>query len=267
MSLSAYTSGRTIKGSQTIATFLAHPWMKKCSQNATTHAFEWRSNPDSETAVKRSYGGMLKRLRATFYPRYTTPKKRRNESSSKKQGELIHRHLSHMVNCVSDSRCTCDKKTSAKRINKHARQILDKLASLKISLKRAESIMICPEGDFGTRVDLIGVAQEGTPFERSVLISVKTGYKTHFKRKARAISPNMEAPLEQWKDVPVNHHRLQLLMEYLVARHEYDTIFDECLIIYGCHKSEREPHIEHLSAPSQYIGLYPKLLAQIKETD
>jgi hypothetical protein len=238
--------------------------MKQVTQNQTTYAFEWTS---SVGKIKHCYGGMLKRLKPTFYPKYTSPKKRRNESSSKKQGELIHRHLAHVVNCVPDGICTCDTKTNGKRINKHAAQILKKLESRKIVLKRAEPIVICPEGNFGTRLDLIGVAQEGTPFERSVLISVKTGYKKHFKRKARAITPNMEAPFDKWLDVPINHHRLQILMEYLIAYHEYETIFDECIIIYGCHKNENDPHIENLSNPSQYIGLYSKILEKIKSVD
>lgn len=79
----------------------------------------------------------------------------------------------------------------------------------------------------------------------SVLISIKTGYEGVLDR---ANIGRLEKPFEDWVDNPRSHHRLQLLVEYLICRHEYGVRFDEALIIY----SREEPTVDYpLSAMKQ----------------
>lgn len=59
----------------------------------------------------------------------------------------------------------------------------------------------------------------------------------------RANIGRLEKPFNEWVDNPRSHHRLQLLVEYLICRHEYDVRFDEALIIYS--RNTGEPELDY----------------------
>lgn len=195
-------------------------------QDPTSFAFIWRRAEGPE----RRYGGVLRYLQNRLYPDYKPPQKRRHERSSRALGERVHRHLAHVVNCAVDGECTCEVKRSvtSQIINKHTRALLTKLHSLHIKPVRCELPIISERWNVGTRIDLVGVKNDG----RSVLISIKTGYDRHFNRRRHKDS-QLKAPLGDWADTPLSHHRAQLLAEYLICRHEYSVTFDECLIMYA----------------------------------
>lgn len=225
--------------------------------------FEPHSKTFLDTSANRRYRGSLKLLKAAFYPSYTAPKVRRNEDSSKAKGTLIHRHIAHRVNCVRDKVCSCiGKKTNTKRINKVALAIIEELEKNQgITLERAELPVLHNRLNFGTQIDLVGIRHKGTTYENSVLISVKTGYKKHFKRKP-ANGRKLKEPFDFLYDTPLSHHQVQVLVEYLLSYHEYNYKFDECLIIYGSSSSseKKTPRCVDIAELQQYISKYDKII-------
>jgi hypothetical protein len=117
-------------------------------------------------------------------------------------------------------------------MNKHSRALLAVLTRLRIKPYRCEVPIVSQLWQVGTRIDLIGVKHDG----RSVLVSIKTGYDRHFNRR-RDKSATLRTPLQEWPDTPLSHHRAQLLAEYLICKHEYGVVFDECLILYAAKRS------------------------------
>lgn len=201
------------------------------TQDPSTYAFVWRENNH-----ERRCGGLLRFLQARLYPNYQPPERRRNERSSRSQGERIHRHLAHAVNCSADGQCSCQVKrpVCTNVMNKHARSLLTQLETLKITPVRCEVPIVSPQWNVGTRIDLIGKHENG----EWVLISIKTGYERHFNRR-RTVGAQLCAPLSEWPDTPLSHHRAQLLAEYLICKHEYGVVFDQCLILYAAKSSRK----------------------------
>lgn len=245
-----------ISASERLSKLLEHPRTKSIRHGPeTSFAFEFTEQDDKTTdaqkqhLVKKRYPGLSKLLKKRFYPHYQPPKMRRNEASSKKLGTLIHRHIMHIVHCIPQKQCVCDVKTSVKRINKHAKNILEFFTKQGIKLKEAEIPIVSKRGKFGTRIDLVGIRNENTQYEELTLISIKTGYKKHFSRKLPS-GRTMEKPFEMMDDIPLNHHKLQVMTEFMVCHHEYGVTFDEALIVYGAkaknkddNKSEELVHI------------------------
>lgn len=241
------------KQSSSLETLLSHPRNKD-------YAFDQVSKTFVHVKKKTRWGGSLKRLCRKFYPDYQAPERAFNGSSSKELGKKIHRHVQHRVNC-KDKPCSCDVKTH--RLNKRAAALLTMLDKQEdIELRRAEVPVVSERGQFGTLLDLVGVRRKSGA---TVLISIKTGYRgAHCDREVLA---RMAAPFEAWSDCPANHHRLQLLVEYLICRHEYGMQFDEALII--CTKDDaEEPTVEY---PLKKLGpmlshsFWETLATQIKD--
>ena len=215
-----------------LETLMSHPRNKDYTFDPTTKTFVNRR-------TKTRWGGSLKRLCRKFYPGYVAPERAFNGSSSKELGKKIHRHVQHQVNCKNTpQRCSCDVKTC--RLNARARALLTMLDKQEdIELVRAEVPVVSEQGQFGTLLDLVGVRRKSGA---TVLISIKTGYRgAHCDRQVIA---RMEAPFDQWSDCPSNHHRLQLLVEYLICQHEYGMQFDEALLIYSKDDTQ-EPTVKY----------------------
>ena len=63
--------------------FLNHEKHQYLRQLGKEHKFAFELMINHKTNKKIRFGGIIKKLRSTFYPKYKEPSKRRNESSSK----------------------------------------------------------------------------------------------------------------------------------------------------------------------------------------
>lgn len=93
--------------------------------------------------------------------------------SSSKYGELVHRHVYHLVECLKFGReCKCGSKfRSEKMANKSAREVLRVLRVNGLVPVASEVVLLAPAWNLATRADLVCANKEG----KIVLVSLKTG--------------------------------------------------------------------------------------------
>lgn len=239
---------------------LTHPrTLLEVSQDPDTFAFVW--SPQSTSANQHHFGGVIKFLQQRLYPMYQPPIRRRYEQSSRVQGLRVHRHLSHAINCVADGHCSCEgrkRPVTSTVMNKHTRSLLTTLERLRITAHRCEVPIVSQQWQVGTRIDLIGIKQDG----RSVLVSIKTGYDRHFNRRHDKTA-NLQAPLHEWPDTPLSHHRAQLLAEYLICKHEYGIVFDECVILYAAKQAVGIHNTNNPDTTSDQTSVHIELLPNL----
>lgn len=195
---------------------------------------------------KERMGGFTRPMRKKFFPDYEEVKKRRSTRSGKKTGERVHRQVYHMIECVGrkGGNCDCTVKTNPKKLNKWTVQCLDKLKSLEITPAAAEVPIFSKRGRRCTKLDLVGWRWKGKPQQRSLVISLKTGYSSCYD--VDRLGQRMKPPLDDIPSIPKNHNQLQGLLEYATLDEEYKLRFDDYLILYLGHGDDGKVKTEYL---------------------
>lgn len=183
--------------------------------------------------TEMSYRGVTRTLKNLFYPDTSTAavsKKRRFGTSSMKTGSTVHRHLYHHFSCKKKRLCYCKTK-SRKKLTPYAVQAIKKLNEMCITIEDAEVPVISHSTRLATRLDLVGTRWKGEPGERSVIISIKTGYA--FPGDKGELEGNvMEKPFDEIPNTFANQNQLQGVCEVALLRNDYKIEFDDYLLLY-----------------------------------
>ncbi len=173
------------------------------------------------------YPGLLRVMASNFYPNRQESKNKRG-GSSKKQGERIHSQIEHFINCTPSGICSCS--TPVKRASLLVKNAFSKFKSIGFTPVRSEVPIFSKNGRFCTRIDIIGYIDKGKDSQRSCMIEIKTGFKTHLKRDGKKTYFNK--PLEEIYASSQNIHQLQLASMAVITEKEYGIQFGEHKIIY-----------------------------------
>lgn len=183
--------------------------------------------------TEMSYRGVTRTLKNLFYPDISTAavsKKRRFGTSSMKTGSTVHRHLYHHFSCKKKRLCYCKTK-SRKTLTPYATQAIKKLNEMKITVEDAEVPVISHSTRMATRLDLVGTRWKGETGERSVIISIKTGYA--FPGDKGELEGNvMEHPFDKIPNTFANQNQLQGACEVAMLKNDYRIEFDDYYLLY-----------------------------------
>lgn len=201
---------------------------------------------------KRMMGGLTKLIRRRFYPDAPEFKKKKHNnnrriiaSRGKTTGTRVHRQIYHMIVCVKLKSCDCKIKTNPKKLNVLTKQAFQVFKQLEFTPLDAEVMILSETARFCTQLDVIGYKWYGTSKQRSVIISIKTGYSDNFdKSKGNKM---MLEPLNSLLSTAQNHNQLQGMLERYILKKEYGVHFDDYYIIYLGHKKDGSAHIETLA--------------------
>lgn len=179
-------------------------------------------------------GGVLKRIKARFFPRYEyqrnktePPAWKRTIKSSTAVGSAVDREVQALVN-RRGIRSIRDPNFPTHTVLLKTRRFFERLDELDIVAVFAEFPVVSREKGVGTRIDLIGVRYPGTTRERIVTIERKTGY-TAGMYKTQGM---MEAPLAHVKNNPFNQHQVQSMVGALLFERCYGVKVDEKYVLY-----------------------------------
>ena len=223
-----------------VESLLNHEWTKQLKYDGVS--FVWNREGDQPIRMK----GITMLTKSRFYP-YYSPIRNKKGVSSKQTGTRVHRQIYHMIECVKKRKgeCICvGVKTSANRLHRWTQQALDQFSTLEIEPDACEIPIMCLHANKCTAIDVIGTMCRGKPSEKSVHISIKTGYQKDYDTNSQ--SSRMREPLGKVLSSPQNHNLLQLLIEKMILEKEYQIIFDEYIIIYLGHYDFDKPRVEYL---------------------
>jgi len=190
--------------------------------------------------------GITDEIKRVFNPNYVIPGCKSGKSAIK-TGSTVHYQLYHMIECEQKRKgnCICTgKKTHKGRLHKLTVQALDKYAELEITVEACEVIIMSKGAERATAIDAIGKRWKGTPNERSVEISIKTGYRVGYD--TNLTGKHMVYPLDSLVSCPKNHNNLQLLIEKMILEVDYNIRFDDYLTIYLGKSVDGSAEIEYL---------------------
>jgi hypothetical protein len=194
-----------------------------------------------------SYRGVTRTLKDLFFPdtRAAVQKKRRFGTSSKKTGSVVHRHLYHHFSCKQKGLCYCKTK-SRKKLTQYATLAIKKLAQMKITVEGAEVPVVSHSTRIATRLDLVGTRWRNEPGERSVIISIKTGYA--FPGDKGECEENfLRSPFHEIPNTFANQNQLQGICEKALLRTDYGIEFDDYFLFYlGKQNGKAECKVERL---------------------
>ena len=175
--------------------------------------------------------GITRMLKKIFYSNYKPIKSKRSKRSNIDIGNKVHRQIYHMVHCLQNqNKCNCTIRTSCKKLHKYTLQALQVFKDLEFTCKASEVPIISEENKICTQIDLLGYRWYEQKNERSVHISIKTGYGPNYD--INRLEQYLSSPLQEVLSTPRNHNRLQLLCERLILEKEYNIYFDDYIIIY-----------------------------------
>lgn len=208
---------------------------------------------DSEKKLV-TWCGLTDVIKDIFFRDYSTPnnqwKRKRFVRSGKEIGTRVHRQIHHMHTCIPKENCNCITKTSPKRLNSKTRMAMKFLKDYEITCDATEFSIISRASKCCTNVDMIGRRWVGTPQEKSVLISWKTGYQMDYDKNKKG--QMLSEPLENYSSSPKHHNQLQAILEYEIISREYELNFDDYFVVYLEHKSKDTYEVEHLRAQELY---------------
>lgn len=186
-------------------------------------------------------GGMTYLTKKIFYSHHETSKNintLKSRRSSKLKGTMIHRHIYHMIHCIT--KCDCHP-VKTRKLNKIAVDAVSTLKRYGITLLDAEVSIYSKLLNSATSLDIIGYIKKND-INTPIIISIKTGYNNIlFKDKTIA---NMDKPLTFIENNPYNHHQLQALLERYILKKEYNFIVDDFYVFYVDHTHSGE-HLLH----------------------
>lgn len=193
---------------------------------------------NSRTKKKMSYRGITAPLHKRFYSKYAVTKKPRNGRSSKETGTRVHRHIYHAVHCKEY--CKCDKKMI--KMHAYAKQALKCLAEMAMTPVACEVPVVSHIAFKSTRLDMICERwADDANAKRSVVISVKTGYRGASSRK-NLDDLMFDAPLDAVPCTLENQDHLQGCCELAMLRRDEGIEFDDYRILYlGETEARMEP--------------------------
>lgn len=201
--------------------------------------------PGITTTIKQRFGNPDMNIVLT--------ESKRGSTSSIQLGNLIHRHIFHLVECArlpANDRCSCSPNPH-NNINKFARTAMNFFKRKGWTPLRSELGIYSPRMNVATRVDVLCI---NTKFE-FVLISIKTGYTGIDKEKPINTNWRFKPPLNMLEDTAGRRHQLQLLMEKIILEEEYGVTISECGVLYVnsiANKPDevifRTPHSSHISS-------------------
>lgn len=155
-------------------------------------------------------GGLHKALQERVYSE--GPKILHDDGpSTREAGKMIHRHVCHMIECVTYARpCTCG--TRAKTITtlcKGACRVFECLLGKGLMLMASEVLVLAPEWNLATRVDLLCLDDD----KRVWLVSIKTG-----GRNRTETGRTFRGPLSHIRDTQSARHHMQLAAERIALQ-------------------------------------------------
>jgi hypothetical protein len=221
---------------------LTHPLTKEIELGE--HTFTWKQ-PGQEP---KQMFGVTKPLAKKFYPDYDAPcSSSYSTASGKETGTRVHRQIFHMVECVKrrSGACICKgTRTHQSRLHRWTKQALDEFKRLDITPEAAEIPILSKTAEHCTAIDVIGTRYKGTPREKTVHLSMKTGYKVGYDDNKT--KKKMHVPLNETISAPKYHNMLQILIEKMILEVEYGIVFDEHIIVYLGKGEFDTPEIDYL---------------------
>lgn len=196
----------------------------------------------------RKYGGMLAVLHRKFNPNLHKVIRKKGFSGII-NGTRIHRQIYHTIMCKD--KCDCKVKTNPKKLNELTKQAFDYMEFLHITPIASEIPILCKEGNFCTRLDVIGYRWKGTPQQESTIISIKTGYEIGF---GRDVDERMEKPFKELSATEQNNNQLQGFSERMILENEYNLKFNSYFIFYlSKYKSKIEEAINWNKKKEEFL--------------
>lgn len=189
------------------------------------------------------YNGLTKRLKSTFHPQSSISKQsriRNPSGSSIVTGNRVHRLLYHQYHCKKSECCDCGL-IQPNRKNEFVENAKRILAEEKIDIEDCEVPVLYEKAMIGTCLDMIGYISKGTKGQKSLIVSIKTGYGSGYDRDSEGW--NMQFPFTDVKSSSKEHNQLQGFAEYTILQKDYGLKFDEYRILY-LSKDYKECRIE-----------------------
>jgi hypothetical protein len=231
---------------QSVESLLNHPRTQQLSQNKNM-VFVWKA-PGQPV---RMYKGMTKRIRKLFYPTFTvSERKRKRGTSSIDTGNRVHRQIYHMIECTK-GKCTCTTRTNPNRLHKFTKQFFAACKRMEITPMASEVCLLCEQGGFCTRLDAVGYRYKGTPQQRSVIISIKTGYSGGLDI-AGSVNKLLE-PLDSLDNTSRTHAFLQCAMEREILKREYEIEFDDAIVFFLGQGNGSQCECSHVDLSSSLV--------------
>jgi hypothetical protein len=176
------------------------------------------------------YPGLTKRLKTIFHPESKVERKASSDpGSSIKNGTRVHRLLYHHYHCNQSEYCDCGL-LHADQKNPFVENAKKLIESEKLTVVDCEIPIYSASASLCTCLDMIGYRNKGSVAEKSVIISIKTGYGSGYDRDAKGWK--MHAPFKDIKSSSKQHNQLQGFAEYNILKRDYNLCFDEYLILY-----------------------------------
>lgn len=179
------------------------------------------------------FSGALNVLSLTFYgANFHDPsllKRRGKYSSSKQEGETLHRHIYHRHLCVDI--CTCRNRfgrTTKRKLNvgsktgKMLESFGEFLKAYKLKMYAGEVEVLWLHARCATSIDVLCVDSLEMP-SKAYVVEVKTGYST-LRHKARTIDGSGMMTGSAGCKIPnsyANHHQLQLWLSIEALKETY----------------------------------------------
>lgn len=189
--------------------------------------------------------GITRKLNRKFYANYKYMERRRiKNSSSKKDGDLLHRHVFHKYTCKTPKTCICKERFGTKtRKLSETSPAAQRIKGLEAFLKKnqlkvyvSELIVGWKDVKTATAVDLICVDDLDNPNEL-VVVELKTGYDVQLNTcRTKDNSGKMMKPYcNEIDNTAANHHQLQLWFCVEALQKNHNVNVDNCLVLYLKH--------------------------------
>ena len=178
------------------------------------------------------YKGLTRKLKKAFHPQSKISVKNRIKTpsgSSIENGTRVHRLLYHHFHCKKSEYCDCGI-SQPNRKNEFVENAKKKLIEEKIDIEECEIPILSEKLSIATCLDMIGYISKNTKGQKSVIISIKTGYGPGYNRDSEGW--NMQFPFKDLKSCSKEHNQLQGFAESEILHKDYNLKFDEYLILY-----------------------------------
>lgn len=151
-------------------------------------------------------------------------------SSTKDEGDRIHRQIHHVYTCIPREECQCTKRVHLSRLSSRTKSAIKFIKDFDVEPNATEYTIISPASHTGTRLDMIGKRFSGQSNQLSVIVSWKTGYAIDYDKNP--LHQKMHGGLEEYESTPQHHNQLQSIIEYQMLKQDYGIQFDEYIIVY-----------------------------------
>jgi hypothetical protein len=182
------------------------------------------------------YVGLTRKLKRIFHPQSKINKKKNNSGSSIQNGNRIHRLLYHEYHCTKSEYCDCGiaQPNRNNSFVKNAKKIIE---SENITIIECEIPIVSENAQTATALDMIGYSNKGKANEKSVIISIKTGYEIGYEKDSKGWM--MQGPFKDIKSNSKQHNQLQGFAEYNILKKDYGLTFDEYIILYLAREEDK----------------------------